>query len=347
MLIKPYTLALITTHQCTAACDHCCFFCTPKVTKSIPIPRLFGLIDEAKSIPSIKLVVFTGGECFLLGKNLDELISYANNQGFMTRCVTNGYWATSESVAAKKVERLVAAGLREINFSTGTFHSEYVPIERVIYGSIYCAEAGITTLVNAEIFEGSSFPIEQIQKHSKLSKLIKEKKVVLQRNIWMPNAGLVQLNHKKESSRFNEQNKSGCTSALKVIAITPDQNLVACCGLTLEQIPDLHLGSIASATIQDVLQKTPDDLLKIWIHIEGPERILDFVKSKVKDYRLPIESVHPCQTCLVLYKDELAKDILRKHYQEVEDKVVSTYLAGFAGQVIGQKLQDIYKSGAE
>src|SRR5215469_6384658 len=123
MLIRPLTLSLITTHQCTAACDHCCFHCTPRVTKAIPHDRLRSLIGETAELPSIRLVVFTGGECFLLGNVLNELIKRATDRGLMTRCVTNGYWATSRNAAKQRIAEVAAAGLKEINISTGTFHS--------------------------------------------------------------------------------------------------------------------------------------------------------------------------------------------------------------------------------
>ena len=74
MLATPHTLSLITTHRCTAACDHCCFSCSPDVQDHIPIPNLYRYIHEAAEIKTIKVIVFTGGECFLLGKELDSLM---------------------------------------------------------------------------------------------------------------------------------------------------------------------------------------------------------------------------------------------------------------------------------
>jgi len=115
----------------------------PKVTKAIPVDRLFTLINEAADIPSMRVVVFTGGECFLLKDNLNQLIAHATERGFSTRCVTNGYWATSRDQATRRVSELCKAGLKEINFSTGTFHARYVPIERVVYGAYACLTAGI------------------------------------------------------------------------------------------------------------------------------------------------------------------------------------------------------------
>jgi MoaA/NifB/PqqE/SkfB family radical SAM enzyme len=127
MLIHPRGLSLITTKRCTAACDHCCFHCTPLATEAIPLERLHALVDEARDVPSIRLIVFTGGECFLLGQELDTLVARASDHGFATRCITNGYWASSLRVAMQRMRALAAAGLSEIEFSTGAFHAAYVP----------------------------------------------------------------------------------------------------------------------------------------------------------------------------------------------------------------------------
>ena len=72
-------------------CDHCCFSCSPKVEKTIPTANLHKYIDQAAEIDSFRLVVFTGGECFLLGDDLDALVRRASGHKFLTRFVSNGY----------------------------------------------------------------------------------------------------------------------------------------------------------------------------------------------------------------------------------------------------------------
>ncbi len=350
MLVHPKTLSIITMHQCTAACEHCCFTCSPKVTKAIPYERMQKLIDEAREIPSISVIVFTGGECFLLKDKLDALIERAHSYGYTTRCVTNGYWATSRRTAEMRVKKLVDAGLNEVNFSTGTFHSRYVPVDYIINGAYACYNAGIRTLINAELFNESTFDINAILQHPDLVDHINQKQITVQRNVWIDNKGETQLTHLAEHSRFNEKLKSGCKTALNVLSVTPDLDLVACCGLHLERIPDLHLGSIANVTLKSLIKETPDDFLKIWIHVEGPERILEFVKSYLPDYELPINSVHPCETCLHLYRDQKAKQVLREHYHEVEGRVIEEYLTSLAANALDKKIQTHQKavlSGAD
>lgn len=350
MLIQPQTLSIITTHQCTAACDNCCFTCTPKVKKAIPVSRISSLIDEISHISSMQVVVFTGGECFLLRKNLDMLIEQATKHGFITRCVTNGYWATSRKAAIQRINEVKAAGLREINLSTGSSHAKYVPIDRIVHAAYASAQAGLTTLINIEIFNESDFPVEKITKNPDLIQLITMKKVTVQRNVWINNAegtGKINLTHRPENSRFTEEKKSGCSTVLNVIAVTPDQHLVACCGLHMESIPELHLGSIANNSVQELLDSAHDDLLKIWIHLDGPERVLEFVKKHIPDYELPVHSVHPCTTCLHLYTDEKAKALLLEKYKEIEDDLVDRYLATLAIKQInnqGRNKRQLYLS---
>lgn len=330
MYIRPQILSLITTHQCTAACDHCCFHCTPKITKSIPIEKLHTLIDEASEIGSIKVVVFTGGECFLLNKNLDDLIKRATSYNLKTRCVTNGYWGTSKESATSRIRRAYDSGLTEINFSTGTFHSKYVKKEYVLNAALASLELKMRTVINIEIFKGDDFDADFFLKNKILNSYQKNGLLTIQRNVWMHNEGEIDFEYERKHTRFEEKNKTTCSTVLNVITVNPDQNLIACCGLHLEKIPDLSLGSIKNKTLKEVIESQQPDLLKIWLHVEGPEKILDFIKSHHPEYELPVNSVHICETCLHLYTDDIAKKVLSENYKLIEDKILDKYYSTLA-----------------
>lgn len=318
MYARPRILSLITTHRCTAACDHCCFGCSPKVTKAIPLARLHALIDEAAAIPSFEMVGFTGGECFLLGKHLDALIARAHGHGLRTRVVSNGYWAVHPEAARKRVASLCAAGLDEAHFSTGAFHARFVPVDRVVHAVRACAEAGMVTSVWIETCENSPFDADAVR--GALADLAHDRRVFVGTQPWIANAegrGDARLAHDPSLSRFLDANVSGCSSILDVLSVTPDQTLVACCGFTMESIPELHLGSVADRTIADVLASAPNELLRYWIHVDGPERILRFVQRFDPEYRLPVESPSMCQTCLHLHRDPVARRVLAEHAGEI------------------------------
>jgi hypothetical protein len=338
MYARPRILSLITTHRCTAACDHCCFGCSPKVTKAIPVPRLHALIDEAAAIPSFQMVGFTGGECFLLGKHLDALVARATGHGLRTRVVTNGYWAVTPLAARRRVETLRAAGLAEVHLSTGMFHERFVPVERVLDAARAAADAGLFTTVWVEECEGSTFDGGRVR--AALDDLVRKRRAYVGAQPWIENAdgiGTARLEHDPSRSRFLDENKTGCPSILDVLSVTPDQTLIACCGFTMESIPELHLGSVAERTLAEVLDDAPNELLKYWIHVEGPERILEFVQRFEPEYRLPVESPSMCQTCLHLHRDATVRRVLADHADAIPVQAIMAAFALRANSIVNAR----------
>jgi hypothetical protein len=329
ILARPRVLGLIVTHQCTAACDHCCYACNPRVTERIPPKRLAELIDEAREIPSIGSIGFTGGEPFLLGQELDELIARARSHGFLATCNTNAYWAVNPKAARERVRRLRDAGLTVLSISTGTMHSRYVPVERVVNAAVAAYDAGIGVAVSIEKYKGSKFNTSALTLHPAIKGLRRRRGFDIDFNPWIPNAagvGKAQLRHTPSYSRFRRENISPCEVVLDIIAVKPDMTLTACCGLPIESIPELALGSVSDKSLGDAIAKARDDFLKIWLHVAGPERMLRFVKRYLPNYQLPIESAHPCQTCFYLHNDPIALRVLREHQDEVEAKITARYL---------------------
>ena len=348
MLVLPTTLSLITTHHCTAACDHCCFSCTPQVPKSTRIPkeRIASLIDEATEIPTLRVVVFTGGECFTLGQELDEHVARATGHGLIARCVTNGYWAVTADGAKRRVERIVQAGLKEINFSTGVFHGKWVPFKRIKHGVIASVDAGLTTVLNIEITDSSN-DITGLLEDPEILDRARAKRLLINRIVWMPNEGESQLSHKKELYRFNAKKFEGCKTVLDVLTINPDQQLIACCGLHLEKIPELKLGSIANTRMIDVLSNNPDDVLKIWIHLDGPEKILTMAKERQPSLALPLTSVHPCETCLFLYKSPELKQVIIDLCREHQKDIMKRYQQKMMINIYSQTTKRMNKAPSE
>ncbi len=330
MFARPRVLSLIVTHRCTAACDHCCFGCSPRAEAAIPLPRLRTLIDEAAALPSLAMVAFTGGECFLLGRELDALIARAHAHGLRTRAISNGYWATSAENARRRLSALRAAGLDELHLSTGDFHARDVPVERVVHAARAALERGLRASVWIEECRQSSF--DEAAVRVPLAEAIAAGRLLVESQPWIPDAegrGTTRLSHAAERSRFAGA-RAGCATILDVLSVTPAQQLVACCGFPLESLPDLHLGSVAQRSIGDVLAAAPDDVLKYWIHVAGPEAILDFVAARAPGYRLPVECVSVCQTCTHLYRDPTAQRVLVEHAAEIPVREILTAFAGSA-----------------
>lgn len=326
MFVRPRMLSILTTRRCPAACDHCCVGAGPRATAAIPVDRIHGLIDEATRIPSIELIGFTGGECFTLGRDLDALIAHAAANGFRTRVITNGYWAVNEGVARERVATVRARGLDEMMLSTGTFHQRFVPVDRVIHGARAAAEAGIVTRVSIEDCDQSAF--DDIVLREELKDLVASRKVYLGRDPWIVDAGgrgTAVLSHARIFSEEPERAQGRCAQVLGVISVTPDQQLVSCCGYPLEELPYLRIGSVADQPLDEVLRDAPNGLLKMWLHVAGPAGIAAFVAQHVPGFSLP-PSATICQSCVALQRDERAMRAIQEHGADVASAVAAQFV---------------------
>lgn len=122
----PRTLAIMITNKCNFYCDHCSVCAGPDVNDTLSDELIKKAIDQAYYIPSIRVVAFTGGEVTLYPEKLKMAIAYAHSKGFITRIVTNAWWANTQETAQKWCIELVNCGLDEINISYDDFHAEYL-----------------------------------------------------------------------------------------------------------------------------------------------------------------------------------------------------------------------------
>jgi len=337
MIIFPSTLSVITTNQCTASCLHCCFGCSPANSQTIPIDRLISYLDQAKELGSIKVVVFTGGEPFLLGQDLDIAIKYASDLGFLTRFVSNGYWALTPEIAEKRITDLVKNGLTEANFSTGHFHSQHIDPQFVRNGAVACAEAGLTTLIVVETFREDKFDFENfIQGDKKFYEFVEAQKIIINNSAWM---AFQDDEIPTYSDKFLEKTCKifPCTSVLESIGITPDEKLVACCGLTVSDIPELTIGDLRHGTLVELLNKHPNDVVKFWLRFSGPMGILMRAKSIDPSIEVPKKIVHICEFCRFLYRDEKVAQAIRQLPQEKLRGISSLWLTKLLDEVCASR----------
>ncbi len=83
------------TYRCNFSCAHCSVVAGPHRREVLSRELMYKAIREATNIASIGVIVFTGGESTLYFDQLIEGIRLANEYGFVTRLVTNAWWASS------------------------------------------------------------------------------------------------------------------------------------------------------------------------------------------------------------------------------------------------------------
>lgn len=329
LIIPPSTISLLTTYACTAECKNCCFKCNPKIKERLSLNKMKRYIDQCiATYPKfLQVLVLTGGECFLLGKDLVKVIEHGASKGLIVRIVTNGYWAKSYIKSHSMLTQLVDAGLKEINFSTGDDHQEWVPYDNIVHGCMASIDLGLTCVVNVESHDSSIFDIKRFFEDDRLKKYFipneKTKKYLkIEKGVWVPFRKDSQLSY--DSIELNQSSHQRCTSLFNTLAINPYSVLIACCGLTSEYISCLRLGNVEKKSIKEIYENQFFDFIKIWLFTEGPAKILEFIykKRNIKHEKI---SGHICQICAEVFKDPKNIDCIKKNYSKIAPSILLKY----------------------
>lgn len=321
-LSLPHTLTVLCTYQCTAACSQCCFESSPRVKGRLSLDTILLRISEAKAaFPGLRLVVFSGGEAFILKEDLYAAVEHCTSLGLMTRIVSNGSWGKSISYAEKVVGALIAAGIGEINLSTGLDHQAWVPLDSVAQAAAALCAAGVSTLITVESDTPTSDCVGAVRHHPLIAQAARTGRLRLQNNSWMP----FSENAEERQRNFDRTElEAGCSQIFGNVVITPHDNLSACCGLTLEHIPEMRLGRNTGNNMRDLYRAQHDDFLKFWIHVDGPYTIVRRVLGE--DAGALLDNVsHICQACAILHQNPAVRERLADSYAQFVPEVMTRF----------------------
>jgi hypothetical protein len=116
----------------------------------------------------------------------------------------------------------------------------------------------------------------------------------------------------------------GCSRVFHNLVVTPHDHLAACCGLTLEHIPEMKFGDLKRANIKDHFEDELNDFLKIWIHVDGPAKIM--VKLFQEEVIDGLKGVHHiCQACAIMHQHPKVREEIKKRYQEFVPEILSRF----------------------
>jgi organic radical activating enzyme len=323
------TLSLMPTYRCTAACQHCGTFSSPRNRSRLDAELTLSAIDQAIE-NKYQVVVFTGGEPTLLRDELLVGIGRAAAGGLVTRVVTNAWWAADDSTANQWITALVEAGLHEINFSTGDQHVRFVPLEHVLRACRAAARCGrLTICLMVEIVEARTVTQALIRDHpifKDVARIAPDRDILITESPWMPISARTRGHYADELTvnRTNILKRGGCNSCLSTTSVQADGRIAACCGLGMRAIPELQTGHIRRTSLRQADATAEQDFLKRWIRVEGPERILAWAANHDPSIEWEDMYAHRCQACLRIYKDGKVREVIRKHHTE---KMADVFLA--------------------
>lgn len=321
----PTSITILPTYRCTASCEQCCFGSNPHLKEQLTKAEIFDVIQQAKdNFHTVKQIVFSGGECLMLGDDLFDSVRFAHSLGLKTRIVSNGYWGHSKNKAKKIAMTLRDCGLSEINISTGRDHAQFVSIDAVLNALTATTNEGIFSLITVEKDASDSAVIEMIQNDSRFKALeeLGSSTFRFQINSWMKfNEG-----HKDRGTTKNEIKKlnTPCQQLFSNLVVTPHKNISACCGLTFEHIPEMRIGSTDHTKLTDAFNSVANDFVKIWILMDGPDGVVRKVYDDAPPEKL-ISNDHMCDTCARMHKCETTRELIRKRYLEFYPEVMMRY----------------------
>jgi hypothetical protein len=331
LFVHPRMLTILGTYRCTAACQHCCFDSNPTLSQRLSLDDIVSLIQEAREFESLQTVVFSGGECFLLGDDLTKAVEHCTALQLGTRVVTNGYWAKSPEAGKRRLQELKDAGLGELNVSTGDYHQEFVEEQTVTVVNAACLgiELGLTTLIMVELQKERRVTREQLLKNPQIAKLAGDRcgaSFSIIESPWMPMNRTASIEQPVDAmlSLQTVHDRKGCNSVFSTIVLSPHRELGLCCGLTREHIPELN-EAFQPGELYAHLSEAGRDFIKIWLFVEGPERILAWAASKNPEIEWEYRYAHHCHACWALFDDPLVRTTIREHYRERVDDVLMRY----------------------
>jgi len=323
--IKPLGVTLLTTTRCTAACDNCCFGCNPKQGRSMTYEEMKDYVDRSlEAYPdTISRLDLTGGECMLLGKDIDKIFAYAKSKGLKCSMVSNAFWATDYEKAYRTLKRLKRNGLTYVSFSTGEDHDKYVPWRNVRNAAIASALLGIDTELRIENNLWRSEIVNELNSDTEISDMVRQGKLKMSHSPWMRynNKGKKPRSFKMELRNID---KRSCMSLFRDVIINPYGEVYACCGIGVCHIPQMRLGNIHQESIKAIYERAFDDFLKIWLYIDGPQAVLEFVKKKTNQ-KFQWHTTHHCDICRTIFTDKSILPLIRDNFFEAAYFPLMTY----------------------
>ncbi|MDE7180809.1 MAG: 4Fe-4S cluster-binding domain-containing protein [Muribaculaceae bacterium] len=326
-IVTPSTVGLITTTQCTAACKDCCFGCNQRNHEAMDYNMIINTLDKVvKSFPDIKLIVLTGGECFLLGEDiLANIIRHINKLGLKSRIVTNGFWASSFKKAYKTILNLRECGLTEINVSTGDEHLKWVSLDNIINIIVAAVKNKIPISINIESSVSKFFMSRDLLEDYRIQKFIDSGLIYIVNGHWVSASKTDDSITKRDSKHISSGNTLRCTSIFSSPSILPNGSIIACCGLTSQDHESLILGNVLTSDLSCIFEKSIYDFIKLWIYTDGPYSLLEYC-NKVDPHLPNIDKgLHICEYCKFLYTNDDYFSTLKKYYRYKIPSLIGKY----------------------
>lgn len=335
-MLVPNSFAIHVTYTCPLACAHCCFKSSPAVKDKLPVETIAETI-QCLDNRTIKMVAFTGGEPFLLGRELAALVRLAKNRGFTTRVVTSAYWGKNNSRALAQLIDLKNAGLDELSISWDDYHEEFISFA-CVYNAFWAAkQEDITVAINIVQDATSKWTRERVANElgvAYTSEIIVESSL----NI------TGRADYALQEAVLKENNYIGpCPYVITGPTLSAKNKLLACCGV-IPETDDLVVNTTFNpATLPDDLLKMQNSVLYKWLYLRGPYDVMQYIHNEYAvEIREKAEIGGNCEACKLLFTTQKIKsrikDAIDQKAVEIENELYLLHSLGMLEPGIVQSI---------
>jgi len=316
-MIIPSSFAIHVTYTCPLTCAHCCFLSSPANADRLPIDHILETIQQLDT-NSIKLISFTGGEPFLLGAKLVDLVHLASQRGLSTRIVTSAYFAKRPEVAKSRIQILKDAGLKEITISWDDFHEEFVDFECVANLHRIATQLGIFVYINMVQGANPRWTAEKVAAELGIPasiEFIADSPLNL--------TGRAELKLKEAGFHPDNQKFLGpCPYILTGPTLSAKNKLLACCGVIPETQELILDEDFRPENLTMDLHQAVENPLYNWLYLRGPYQILEWISQRF-DIAIPAkqEISGNCEACRLLFHSGI-RDKIPEALQEMNENIM-------------------------
>jgi organic radical activating enzyme len=320
------SICFLTTYNCNARCSYC--ECGPRERDRLSLEDMKRLTDEGVALGTVGQIVFSGGEPTLLGDDLFEGIAYAHSRRLLTRVVTNGFWGKSPEAAAAFVDRLIAAGLTEINISVDDLHQKYVPFWRVKNAFLACYDRQFPCLIAHKQDKDSVITRAYLEREFGVELITFEpgRRYTREENRRLISTGsVIPITREAEladpEQMLSSNWRSSCSSVLRDIIVGARGNFLPCCGIVTKDLPELTRHNLREHSLLEAIDDANSDLLLNWLALEGPAAIADFVHELDPSVEFRDRYAGICHICNDVLARPEVRQVLTDNIDRVRDRV--------------------------
>lgn len=311
-MIDIKSFAFQVTDSCPNSCKHCCFSSDLSKNNRLSLKNIEHTIEKLKST-GIKLIAFTGGEPFMLGKDLVKAVAIAKKRDFITRIVTSAFFAKNIEITREILYELKKAGLDELSISWDDYHEEFVPFNCISNAYTIAKELGISVGINIVQSANSRWTAERVKKELGIYSSCED--VISESPLNLTGRAIEEL---KDEGLRTERFIGPCPYVLTGPALSAENKLLACCGV-LSNVDQLTLESNFNPdNINLLFNKLKSSVLLNWLHLRGPYNIIEWISEKYSiDVIEKTKIGGNCEACRILFE---TRELLEKLPNALEEK---------------------------